>query len=81
MAPSIMETESVPQPALKQADPIPSSKPTDAHEEHQYLDLIREILDTGEHRPDRYNPPQKSYSFRLTITPQNRNRHLLPFRA
>jgi thymidylate synthase len=23
------------------------------HEEHQYLDLIREILSTGEHRPDR----------------------------
>ncbi|KAL8295259.1 hypothetical protein RB600_000976 [Gaeumannomyces tritici] len=23
------------------------------HEEHQYLDLVREILDTGEHRPDR----------------------------
>ncbi|KAM4066208.1 thymidylate synthase domain-containing protein [Hirsutella rhossiliensis] len=23
------------------------------HEEHQYLDLVREILDQGEHRPDR----------------------------
>lgn len=23
------------------------------HEEYQYLDLIREILETGEHRPDR----------------------------
>ncbi|OJJ46828.1 hypothetical protein ASPZODRAFT_64609 [Penicilliopsis zonata CBS 506.65] len=23
------------------------------HEEHQYLDLVREILDEGEHRPDR----------------------------
>jgi thymidylate synthase len=23
------------------------------HEEYQYLDLIREILDNGEHRPDR----------------------------
>jgi thymidylate synthase len=23
------------------------------HEEHQYLDLIREILDIGERRPDR----------------------------
>lgn len=23
------------------------------HEEHQYLDLVREILDDGEHRPDR----------------------------
>jgi len=25
------------------------------HEEHQYLDLIRDILQNGEHRPDRYN--------------------------
>jgi thymidylate synthase len=24
------------------------------HEEHQYLDLIREILESGEKRPDRY---------------------------
>ncbi|ATY59895.1 thymidylate synthase [Cordyceps militaris] len=24
-----------------------------AHEEHQYLDLVREILENGEHRPDR----------------------------
>ena len=23
------------------------------HEEYQYLDLAREILDNGEHRPDR----------------------------
>lgn len=24
------------------------------HEEHQYLNLIREVLANGEHRPDRY---------------------------
>lgn len=24
------------------------------HEEYQYLDLVQEILETGEHRPDRY---------------------------
>ena len=24
------------------------------HEEYQYLDLIRDILQNGEHRPDRY---------------------------
>lgn len=23
------------------------------HEEYQYLDLVQEILETGEHRPDR----------------------------
>lgn len=27
--------------------------PLALHEEHQYLDLIREILDLGERRPDR----------------------------
>ena len=31
--------------------PAPPSDP--AHEEHQYLNLIREILAEGEHRPDR----------------------------
>jgi thymidylate synthase len=25
-----------------------------SHEEYQYLDLIRDILEEGEHRPDRY---------------------------
>ena len=28
--------------------------PAKRHEEHQYLDLIRRILEDGEHRPDRY---------------------------
>lgn len=27
---------------------------TPRHEEYQYLDLVREILEDGEHRPDRY---------------------------
>jgi hypothetical protein len=26
---------------------------TPVHEEYQYLDLVREILETGERRPDR----------------------------
>ncbi|KAI0482231.1 thymidylate synthase [Xylariaceae sp. FL0804] len=30
-----------------------SSTPTKRHEELQYLDLVRDILDNGEHRPDR----------------------------
>lgn len=32
------------------SDGTPPNKP---HEELQYLDLVREILDNGEHRPDR----------------------------
>ncbi|OXV05575.1 hypothetical protein Egran_06657 [Elaphomyces granulatus] len=43
-------------PALTDSDttPIPEA-PTNSerHEEYQYLDLVREILDNGEHRPDR----------------------------
>lgn len=31
----------------------PSPKAASDHEEHQYLDLIRNILENGEHRPDR----------------------------
>jgi len=30
------------------------------HEEYQYLDLIRDILDNGEHRPDRFVAPSSS---------------------
>ncbi|KAF7947640.1 hypothetical protein EAE96_008722 [Botrytis aclada] len=44
-------------PATKEStEPKPSPNPTSTpkkHEEYQYLDLIREILETGEHRPDR----------------------------
>jgi thymidylate synthase len=32
-----------------------------SHEEYQYLDLIRDILEEGEHRPDRYNIPLSYY--------------------
>jgi thymidylate synthase len=49
----------------------PSTSPADrSHEEYQYLDLIRRILDHGEHRPDRtgtgtlslFAPPQMRFS-------------------
>jgi thymidylate synthase len=56
MAPSIAETEPVAQvPVTKKVEDIKSQPVIDKHEEHQYLDLIREILETGEHRPDRYS--------------------------
>lgn len=35
------------------AQPSNGSAPVVNHEEHQYLDLVREILDSGERRPDR----------------------------
>ena len=49
MIPIFMD-ESIEQDARKLPDIAPSRK---AHEEYQYLDLIRRILEEGEHRPDR----------------------------
>jgi thymidylate synthase len=54
MAPSLIEPES-----LHTTDSSLKSQQTNAftqppeHEEYQYLNLIREILNNGEHRPDR----------------------------
>jgi thymidylate synthase len=42
----VLETKPVPE-----SSPNPKASPD--HEEHQYLDLIRDILENGEHRPDR----------------------------
>ena len=55
MAPSIMEPAIAFSTELKHSESITASKSTQNHEEHQYLDLIREILETGEYRPDRYS--------------------------
>jgi hypothetical protein len=55
MAPSLIEPESmttVYSPLKYQETTTPDQSPP--HEEHQYLNLIREILKNGEHRPDRY---------------------------
>ena len=39
------------------SDPV--EPPVDPnHEEYQYLKLIRNILNNGEHRPDRYTQPR-----------------------
>src|SRR3569833_816954 len=53
-------------PSLTENAPISSTEPhaktngalsgQKRHEEYQYLDLVREILETGEHRPDRCAP-------------------------
>ncbi|WEW59365.1 Thymidylate synthase [Emydomyces testavorans] len=63
-----------PSKPLDLAVPSPSPSPNPAHdpshEEHQYLNLIRTILTTGEHRPDRtgtgtrslFAPPQLRFS-------------------
>lgn len=59
MAPGIVETgpASGPDTILKPVESqnttlLPRQDPQ--HEEYQYLDLIQEILDNGEHRPDRF---------------------------
>ena len=55
MAPAVTEAlDTVPQVEV----PMPvkengTTTRTRRHEEHQYLDLVQEILDDGEHRPDR----------------------------
>ncbi|KAK0710376.1 thymidylate synthase/dCMP hydroxymethylase domain-containing protein [Apiosordaria backusii] len=40
-------------PAATTTTPSPSSAPPKRHEEHQYLDLVRDILENGELRRDR----------------------------
>lgn len=52
MAPSILETQPLAEITSKTEVKV-TNKETAKHEEFQYLDLIREILETGEHRPDR----------------------------
>src|ERR1700744_82808 len=59
------------------ATPEPADQPlaakTAPHEEYQYLDLIRDILSRGEHRPDRtgtgtlslFAPPQLRFSLSI----------------
>lgn len=57
MAPSLMEPEPLlTGEALAKVQKASLSQQNARHEEYQYLDLIREILETGEHRPDRYIP-------------------------
>lgn len=54
MAPSLIETEPLASvPVLQKEQEAPAVIQSLPHEEHQYLNLIREILKDGEHRPDR----------------------------
>jgi hypothetical protein len=66
MAPSLME----PEPLLTGESLVNEQKTFLSeqnlrHEEYQYLDLICEILETGEHRPDRYIPLSYALSSRF----------------
>lgn len=51
------------------------------HEEHQYLDLIREILETGEKRPDRYVHDLILLSNIFLMTDQHWNRNNINIRT
>lgn len=52
------------------------------HEEHQYLDLIRNILKNGEHRPDRYFERFEKFEMQSMLTPaKNRDRHTVSLRT
>ncbi|KKZ60025.1 thymidylate synthase [[Emmonsia] crescens] len=64
------DTLNPPTPVEATSSPSPSPPHNPSHEEHQYLNLIRSILETGEHRPDRtgtgtrslFAPPQLRFS-------------------
>jgi len=51
MTPAIIGTDPIAEAPAKKISEI-STKDVN-HEEHQYLNLIRDILENGEHRPDR----------------------------
>ena len=54
MSPIAIEPAIVPDVARKIEQPTkPAQETRGRHEEYQYLDLIRDILENGEHRPDR----------------------------
>jgi len=59
MSPGAIEVgpASAPEAVLKPVEAqnsTPVTRENPQHEEYQYLDLIQDILDNGEHRPDRY---------------------------
>ncbi|KAF2264094.1 thymidylate synthase-like protein [Lojkania enalia] len=82
------------QPSKSEKTSSTESKPTSittpsipSHEEYQYLNLIREILDNGEHRPDRtgtgtcsiFAPPQMKFTLsRPSPDPSQRPELILP---
>jgi thymidylate synthase len=93
MAPSALIPESTPSAPSRPPQALTSLKsflgtwspsneslnPLDSHEEHQYLNLIRTILEHGEHRPDRtgtgtlslFAPPQLRFSLSKPNTTSN----------
>lgn len=59
------------------SDPV--EPPVDPnHEEYQYLKLIRDILDNGEHRPDRYISPHPPLLLEYSNTPPGPAQALSP---
>lgn len=53
MAPAAIVSDITTSPAMSASASKGTTKLTKRHEEYQYLDLIRDILQDGEHRPDR----------------------------
>ncbi|MCJ1354430.1 MAG: Thymidylate synthase [Icmadophila ericetorum] len=85
---SFLEQEVFAQKASPQLPkPTPQRSSNKRHEEHQYLDLIRTIISTGEHRPDRtgtgtlsiFAPPQLRFSLsRPSLNPSEPATPILP---
>ncbi|KAH8900191.1 thymidylate synthase [Thozetella sp. PMI_491] len=53
MTPALTESAPAASSEVQTTQKQNGSSPAKRHEEYQYLDLIREILEAGEHRPDR----------------------------
>ncbi|KKY21882.1 putative thymidylate synthase [Diplodia seriata] len=89
MSPGAIETVIAPEnpPASQKVSAHPAAGSLVRHEEYQYLDLIRDILENGEHRPDRtgtgtysiFAPPQLKFSLsRPPSSPEEAPTPILP---
>ncbi|KAK0650963.1 Thymidylate synthase [Lasiodiplodia hormozganensis] len=89
MSPGAVETVIAPEnpPSSLKTPAKPASGSSIRHEEYQYLDLIRDILENGEHRPDRtgtgtysiFAPPQLKFSLsRPSSNPEEEATPVLP---
>ncbi|KAF2125126.1 bifunctional dihydrofolate reductase-thymidylate synthase [Dothidotthia symphoricarpi CBS 119687] len=83
MSSSVLESvisHSTPKEAATTSASKPTTTPSDpSHEEYQYLNLIRDILENGEHRPDRtgtgttsiFAPPQLKFALSRPSSPSD----------
>jgi hypothetical protein len=70
MAPAATEeTQTTVMPPAEAPVTSNGNSTTKRHEEYQYLDLVQDILDNGEHRPDRSECIHSAAIMTATLTP------------